>query len=298
MRQISFLILFFFISCIMVHYPVLAADSASNQTQISQQANAPTADTDKAIEKKEVSLFVKCIFEGVGTFILILLGCGVVACVLLDKSKGAGGGWVTITLAWGLAVMCGVLIAGPYSGAHLNPALSIGLAVAGKFPWAFVVPYIIAQMIGGILGGVATYIFYKDHFDVTEDKGIKLGVFCTAPAIRNYRRNLVCEVLGTFVLVLVILFMSESGNTPEVGLGTIGALPVAFLIVVIGMSLGGTTGYAINPARDLGPRIAHAICPIKDKGSNDWEYSWVPIIGPIIGAITAAVVYWVIVGMM
>lgn len=242
----------------------------------------------------ETSLFVKCIFELLGTCIMIFLGCGVVACCNLKDSKGFGGGWVVITLAWGLAVMCGVLIAGPYSGAHLNPAVSIGLAVAGKFPWGFVLPFIIAQMLGGFLGGVAVYAFYKDHFDATDDKPIKLAIFCTGPAIRNYRRNLVCEILGTFVLVLVILYMSERGNTAEVGLGSIGAIPVAFLVVVIGMSLGGTTGYAINPARDLGPRIAHAVLPIKDKGTNDWEYSWVPIIGPIIGCVTAAVVFAVI----
>lgn len=257
----------------------------------------------------QVSLFAMCIFEFIGTFILILLGCGVVACVNLTKSKGQGGGWVTITFAWGLAVMCGVLIAGPYSGAHLNPAVSIGLAAAGKFPWDYVVPYILAQMCGGILGGIATYVFYKDHFDVTEDKDIKLAVFCTAPAIRNYRRNLVCEILGTFVLVLVILWMGDDAQasgilgqdgalaTP-IGLGSIGALPVAFLIVVIGMSLGGTTGYAINPARDMGPRIAHAICPIKDKGPNDWNYSWVPIVGPIIGGVTAAIVFAIVKALM
>lgn len=249
-----------------------------------------------------------CVFEFVGTFVLLLLGCGVVACVNLTKSKGQGGGWVTITFAWGLAVMCGVLIAGPYSGAHLNPAVSIGLAAAGKFPWNYVAPYIIAQMLGGILGGVVTYVFYKDHFDATEDKDIKLAVFCTSPAIRNYRRNLVCEILGTFVLVLVILWMGDDAqavgtmkngalDTP-IGLGSIGALPVAFLIVVIGMSLGGTTGYAINPARDMGPRIAHAICPIKDKGSNDWNYSWVPIVGPIIGGVTAAIVFMCIKALM
>lgn len=254
----------------------------------------------------EVSLFVKCVLECLGTFILILLGGGVVACVNLTKSKGYGGGWITITLAWGLAVMCGVLIAGPYTGAHLNPAVSVGLAVAGKFPWSDVLPYIIAQIIGGFLGGLAVYIFYKDHFDVTEDKDIKLAVFCTAPAIRNMRRNLVCEILGTFVLVLVILYMSEEANSAKVigetsapiGLGTIGALPVAFLVVVIGMSLGGTTGYAINPARDLGPRIAHAVAPIKDKGSSDWEYAWVPIVGPLIGGITAAIVFAIIKAMM
>lgn len=254
----------------------------------------------------ETSLFIKCIFECIGSFVLMLLGCGVVACVNLTKSKGVGGGWVTITLAWGLAVMCGVLIAGPYSGAHLNPAVSVGLAVAGKFSWSYVLPYIIAQILGGFLGGVATYVFYKDHFDQTEDKDLKLAVFCTAPAIRNYRRNLVCEILGTFILVLVILYLSESGNIPavkgnmpaEIGLGSIGALPVALLVVVIGMSLGGTTGYAINPARDLGPRLAHAAMPIKDKGSNDWNYSWVPIVGPLIGGITAAIVFAVIKHMM
>lgn len=250
----------------------------------------------------ESSLLFKCVMECIGTFVLCFLGCGVVACVNLTRSKGAGGGWITITFAWGLAVMCGVLIAGPYTGAHLNPAVSLGLAAAGKFPWAYVVPYIIAQMIGGFLGGVATYIFYKDHFDVTDDKSVKLAVFCTSPAIRNYRRNLVCEVLGTFILVLVILYMSEDGNaakvtsqggeTALVGLGSIGALPVALLVVVIGMSLGGTTGYAINPARDMGPRLAHAAMPIKDKGSNEWEYSWIPIVGPMLGAITAAVVFY------
>lgn len=239
----------------------------------------------------EISLFAKCVFEFIGTFVLLLLGCGVVACVNLTKSKGQGGGWITITFAWGLAVMCGVLIAGPYTGAHLNPAVSIGLAAAGKFPWGHVMPFIIAQMLGGITGGVATYIFYKEHFNITEDKDIKLAVFCTSPAVRNFRSALVCEILGTFILVFVILWMSEGSNNSEVGLGTIGAIPVALLIVVIGMSLGGTTGYAINPARDLGPRIAHAICPIKDKGSNDWEYSWVPVVGPIIGALTAAAIF-------
>lgn len=242
----------------------------------------------------EVSLFAKCIFEFLGTFVLILLGCGVVACVALKKSKGEGGGWIVITMAWGLAVMCGVLIAGPYSGAHLNPAVSIGLAAAGKFPVAFVVPYIIAQMLGAIAGGICTYIFYKDHFDLTEDKQTKRDVFCTTPAVRNYTRNMVSEIIGTFVLVLVILWMSEGKNNAEVGLGSIGAIPVAFLIVVLGMSLGGTTGYAINPARDLGPRIAHAVCPIKDKTDNDWSYAWVPVVGPIIGGVTAAVVFAIV----
>lgn len=251
------------------------------------------------------SLFFQCVMEGIGTFILILLGCGVVACVCLTKSKGSGGGWIVITLAWGLAVMCGVLVAGPYTGAHLNPAVSIGLAVAGAFPWSSVLPYVFAQMIGAILGGLCVYAFYKDHFDATEDKDAKLGVFCTIPAIRNYRRNLACEIIATFLLVFVILFLGEAGNAASlnhgdgtarelIGLGSIGALPVAFLIVVIGLSLGGTTGYAINPARDLGPRIAHAIAPIKDKRDPDWNYAWVPIVGPVIGAVTASALYLII----
>lgn len=239
----------------------------------------------------EVSLLIQCLFEFIGTFVLVLLGCGVVACVSLRKSKGEGAGWVVVTLAWGLAVMCGVLIAGPYTGAHLNPAVTLGLAAAGKFPWEYVLPYIVSQIAGGILGAVIVYVFYKDHFDATAKAETKLGVFATIPAIKNYRRNMICEIVGTFILVLVILFMGDKENSSEVGLGSVGALPVALLVVVIGMSLGGTTGYAINPARDLGPRIAHAILPIKGKGSSQWSYSWVPIVGPLLGGVLAALLY-------
>lgn len=239
----------------------------------------------------EVSLLVQCLFEFIGTFVLVLLGCGVVACVSLRKSKGEGAGWVVVTLAWGLAVMCGVLIAGPYTGAHLNPAVTLGLAAAGKFPWEYVLPYIVSQIAGGILGAVIVYVFYKDHFDATAEAETKLGVFATIPAIKNYRRNMICEIVGTFILVLVILFMGDKENSSEVGLGSVGALPVALLVVVIGMSLGGTTGYAINPARDLGPRIAHAILPIKGKGSSQWSYNWVPIVGPLLGGVLAALLY-------
>ena len=199
------------------------------------------------METVEIPIFLQCLFEFVGTFVMILLGCGVVACTTLKKSKGEGSGWVVITLAWGLAVMCGVLIAGPYTGAHLNPAVTVGLAAAGKFDWGMVIPYIISQVLGAFLGGVAVYYFYKDHFDLTEGGDNKLGVFATIPAVDNAKRNFLSEVIGTFVLILVILFMSEKGNTAEVGLGSIGAIPVALLVVVIGMSLGGTTGYAINP---------------------------------------------------
>lgn len=239
------------------------------------------------MENPEISFTIQCFFEFLGTFVMILLGCGVVACTTLEKSKGNGAGWIVITIAWGLAVMCGVFIAGPYTGAHLNPAVTIGLAMAGKFGWTMVAPYIVSQFIGAFLGGATVYLFYKDHFDATVGEDTKLGVFATIPAIKNSFRNFISEVIGTFVLILVILFLAEKGNTAEVGLGSIGALPVALLVVVIGMSLGGTTGYAINPARDLGPRLAHTLLPIKDKGDSGWAYAWVPLFGPIAGATLA-----------
>ncbi len=243
-------------------------------------------------------MLLECFFEFIGTLVLVLLGCGVVACVSLKKSKGEGGGWIVVTLAWGLAVMCGVFIAGPFTGAHLNPAVTTGLALAGKFPWSSVLPYIVSQILGGIIGGMLVYFFYKDHFDLTEDQATKLGVFSTIPAVKNHWRNLFCELLGTFVLMLVILFLGDKHNAAEVGLGSIGAIPVALLVVAIGLSLGGTTGYAINPARDLGPRIAHQLLPIKGKGSSQWYYSWVPILGPILGSALAALLYWIVVRAM
>jgi len=238
-----------------------------------------------------MDILTKCLFEFVGTLVLILLGDGVVAGTTLNKSKGYGGGWVVITLAWGFAVMCGVFIAGPYSGAHLNPAVTLGLAAAGKFPWAEVLPYIGAQMLGGFLGAVLVYIFYKDHFDATEDPNVKLGVFCTMPAIRNYWRNFFCEVVATWLLVFVILVFTTNENTPVIGMGSLGAFPVTMLIMSIGMSLGGATGYAINPARDLAPRLAHAVLPIKDKRSSGWHYSWVPVAGPLVGGVLAALCF-------
>ncbi len=238
-----------------------------------------------------MELLTKCLFELVGTFVLILLGDGVVACTTLNKSKGFGGGWVVITLGWGLAVMCGVFIAGPYSGAHLNPAVTLGLAAAGKFAWSGVLPYIVAQMLGGFLGAVAVYLFYKDHFDATEGGDTKLGVFCTMPAVRHEGRNFFCEALATWLLVFVILVFSTAENTPVVGMGSLGAIPVTCLIMAIGMSLGGATGYAINPARDLAPRIAHAILPIKGKRDSGWSYSWVPVLGPMLGGAVAALCF-------
>jgi len=233
----------------------------------------------------------KMIFEFLGTMILILMGDGVCANVSLEKSKAKGAGWVVVTFAWGLAVMCGVFVAGPYTGAHLNPAVSIGLALAGTFSWDLVVPYIVAQMLGGFVGAVLVYLYFKDHYDATPDADAKLGTFCTIPAIRNMGRNLLSEVIGTFVLVYVILAIGNAGNTPELGMGSLGAFPVTFLIVAIGMSLGGTTGYAINPARDLAPRFAHFLLPIKGKRDSDWGYAWVPVVGPIIGGAIAAALF-------
>ena len=227
----------------------------------------------------------KCLFEFIGTLVLVLLGDGVVASTVLKHSKGYGGGWIVITMAWGLAVMCGVLIAGPWSGAHLNPAVSVGLAAAGSFPWEFVPGYVAAQLLGGFCGAVLVYLYYKD------DPATKLGVFCTMPAIMNKPRNLFCEAVGTFLLVFVILVIGNEQNTPEIGMGSLGSFPVTMLIMAIGMSRGGTTGYAINPARDLPPRLAHAVLPIRGKGPSGWDYSWVPVAGPLAGAIAAGLVY-------
>lgn len=226
------------------------------------------------------------LFEFIGTAILILLGDGVVANVILKGTKGHNSGWIVITIAWGLAVFVAAFISAPYSGAHLNPALTVGLALAGSFD-GNVIGYIIAQMLGGVFGASLVYLYYKPHFDVEEDSTTKLGVFCTIPAIRNYTYNFISELIGTYLLVFGILFVAGSEMA--------GPYPVALLIVVIGMSLGGTTGYAINPARDLGPRIAHAILPIKGKRDSDWAYSWVPVVGPVVGAILAAGSYLLIV---
>ena len=232
--------------------------------------------------------------ELIGTMLVILLGDGVVANVVLKDTKGNNAGWMVITTAWGLAVFIGVTVAGPYSGAHLNPAVTLGLAIVGKFPWASVLPYIAAQLIGAFIGAILVWLMYYDHFKRTNDPAAILSVFCTGPAVRNYISNVASEIIGAFVLILVIFFITgaeiTSTKTP-IGLGSVGAIPVAFLVWVIGLSLGGTTGYAINPVRDLGPRIAHALLPIKNKGRSDWAYAWIPIAGPLIGAAIAAIVY-------
>ncbi|MGD0695886.1 MAG: MIP/aquaporin family protein [Terriglobia bacterium] len=226
--------------------------------------------------------------ELVGTMLLILLGDGVVAGVLLNKSKAEKSGWIVITTGWGLAVALAVYTVGRISGAHINPAVTLGLAAAGKLAWADVPRYLGGQMLGAFLGAVLVWLAYLAHWDETEDRATKLGVFATAPAIRNTPANLLTEVIGTFVLVFGVLALGANRAPNDTGLTP---LLVGFLVWSIGLSLGGPTGYAINPARDLAPRIAHAILPIPNKGASDWSYSWIPVVGPVIGGIIGAVVY-------
>jgi glycerol uptake facilitator protein len=232
--------------------------------------------------------------ELLGTMFLILLGNGVVANVVLKGTKGYNAGWMVIATGWALAVYVGVVVATPYSGAHLNPAVTIGLAIAGKFSWSQAGWYVLAQVIGSILGATIVWLVYYNHFNTTADPDAQLSAFSTGPAIRNTLFNLMSEIVGTFVLIFVIFNFTNAEiadkKTP-IGLGSLGAIPVAFLVWAIGLSLGGTTGYAINPARDFGPRIAHALLPMKQKGSSNWKYAWIPIIGPFIGAIIAALLY-------
>ncbi|MDR2491591.1 MAG: aquaporin family protein [Spirochaetaceae bacterium] len=224
--------------------------------------------------------------EFIGTAFLILLGDGVVANVILKGTKGNGAGWITITVGWATAVLVPALMFGAKSGAHFNPALSIALAVAGKFAWAKLGGYIVAQFLGAMFGAFLVWLMYKDHFDATEDPGTQLGVFCTGPAIRNPAINVICEFIGTFVLLFTLT--SGVAQASDGGLGAIGTWRAWAVILTIGISLGGTTGYAINPARDLGPRIMHAILPMKGKGGSDWGYAWIPVVAPIAGAILGA----------
>ena len=239
--------------------------------------------------------------EFIGTTILVIFGNGVVANVVLSKTKGNGGGWIVITTGWALAVFVGVFSSQSFSGAHLNPAVTLAMAQAGKFAWADVAGYVLAQMAGGVVGGALVYFFYRAHFRSTEDGNAKLACFCTAPNIRGQVQAFFCETVGTFLLVLPVFLMTDAkiklptsaGATSEViiGLGTLGALPVGLLVFAIGLSLGGTTGYAINPARDLGPRLAHAFLPIPGKRDSDWGYAWVPVLGPLFGGLLAAIVH-------
>ncbi len=229
--------------------------------------------------------------EIIGTMTLMLLGNGVVANMSLKDTYGNSGGWVVITLAWGLAVYVAVVVSADASGAHLNPAVTLGQALIGNFSWSAVPGYVTAQMIGAGLGTTLVWLIYRPHYEATEDADAIKATFCNAPAIPNLFTNLFTEVIGTFVLVYGIMHIAGAtvGGAPA-SLGSLDALPVALIVVVIGMSLGGTTGYAINPARDLAPRIMHAILPITHKGSNGWGYAWIPVVGPLLGALLAAIV--------
>lgn len=243
--------------------------------------------------------------EFIGTTLLVTFGNGVVANVVLARTKGHGGGWIVITAGWGLAVFIGVFCAQSFSGAHLNPAVTLAMAAAGKFAWARVPGYLLAQLLGGITGGALVFLFYREHFKISGDPDAKLACFCTAPNLRKLGQAFFCELVGTFLLVFPIFLMtgvkaelpSGAGEPGEilVGLGTLGAVPVALLVFAIGLSLGGTTGYAINPARDLGPRLAHALLPVPGKRNSDWRYAWVPVAGPLAGGLLAALVHHLLV---
>jgi len=231
--------------------------------------------------------------EFIGTTILIVLGDGVVANVVLHQTKGHNSGWIVITAGWAFAVTIAVYCVGSISGAHLNPAVTIGLASIGTFEWAKVPMYIVAQVAGGLVGGIVVWLVYLPHWKVTTDSGAKLAVFCTGPAIRQPLPNLMTEVIGTFALMLALSAVLSPGNFvpgSDLAKGFSPAL-VGVIVWAIGLSLGGPTGYAINPARDLGPRIAHALLPIPGKGSSDWGYAWVPVVGPVIGGVLGAYFY-------
>lgn len=237
--------------------------------------------------------------EIIGTMILVFLGNGVVANVLLSKTKGHGdGGWFTITMGWSLAVFMGILVSAPYSGGHLNPSVTIGLAIIGKFKWNLVPVYIFSQFIGAMLGSLLVWILYKDHFSETKNEQDKLSVFTTSPSIKNLYSNLLSEILATFIFMFVTFYLTEESiffhqkKYPLVGLGYFGAFPSALIILGIGLSLGGTTGYAINPARDLGPRIVYSIIPLSGrKAKSNWDYAFIPVLGPLLGSGMAAALY-------
>ena len=236
--------------------------------------------------------------EFIGTALLITFGNGVVANVVLARTKGNNSGWIVITAGWALGVFVGVFSSQAVSGAHLNPAVTLAMAAAGKFSWSSVPGYVLAQLLGGVAGGALVFLHYREHFKATEDGNAKLACFSTAPNVRNLPQAFFCEVVGTFLLVLPVFFMTDAkiklpflpapSSDVVIGLGTLGALPVALLVLAIGLSLGGTTGYAINPARDLGPRIAHALLPVPGKRDGDWGYAWIPVLGPLLGGLLAA----------
>jgi len=225
--------------------------------------------------------------ELTGTALIMIFGSGVVANVVLNSTKGNNSGWIVITFGWAIGVFTGVFVSAPFSGAHLNPAITLALLAAGKFPADQVLIYIAAQFAGAMTGSFLVWVAYRRHFEVTGDAAAILAIFCTSPNIRSYFDNIMTEAIGTFVLTLAVLYMAQ----PDIGLGAINSLPVALVVLGLGLSLGGPTGYAINPARDLGPRIIHALLPLNSKGSNDWSYAWIPVIGPIAGGLAAAGAY-------
>ncbi len=227
------------------------------------------------------------IAEFIGTMLLVLLGDGVVANVVLKDTKGEKSGWIVITFGWGMAVFVAVFCVAEISGAHINPAVTLGLACAGEFGLNKIPGYLASQFAGGAVGAGLVWLVYRDHFKLTEDANAKLAVFCTGPEIRNYVSNLISEIIGTFVLVYAVLHITS----PKGGLGALDALPVGLLVFAIGLSLGGTTGYAINPARDLSPRIMHCLLPIPDKRESDWSYAWIPVVGPVSGGSLAGLCF-------
>lgn len=244
--------------------------------------------------------------ELIGTALLVLFGNGVVANVVLPKTKGNNAGWIVITAGWAIAVYIGAFCSEKYSGAHLNPAVSVAMLVVGKLSVESTISYIIAQSLGALIGAGLVYLFYREHFQVCDDPDAKLACFCTGANIRNHAQSFLCETIGTFVLILPILLMispsvdlSAIGSNmtdAKIGMGSLGLLPVALLVFGIGLSLGGTTGYAINPVRDLMPRLVHAFLPISGKGSSHWDYAWVPVAGPILGAVLAGITYKLLIG--
>lgn len=243
------------------------------------------------------------IAEFIGTMLLILFGNGVVSNVLLKRTKGNDAGWIVISAGWGVAVYIGAFCSNAYSGAHLNPAVTVANMLCQELSWQEGGMYMIAQVLGAMIGALLVYLFYREHFEVTQDPDAKLACFSTASNIRNNGQAFFCEMVGTFALILPIFLIASpslmhgdapSDTDPTLGLGSIGLLPVGLLVFGIGMSLGGTTGYAINPARDFGPRLVHAILPIRGKRDSDWSYAWVPVAGPIAGAILATAVFWLL----
>ncbi|MBK7872319.1 MAG: aquaporin family protein [Saprospiraceae bacterium] len=235
--------------------------------------------------------------EFIGTALLILLGNGVVSNVVLNQTKGHNSGWIVITFGWAIAVFVGVFTVASYSGAHINPGVTLAFAMKGAISLTQVVAYLGGQFLGAAAGAFLVWVHYKSHIEATKDQGAKRAIFCTDPAIRNTFQNLISEVIGTFVLVFAVLLITGAkvgGRTTS--LGALDALPVALVVLGIGLSLGGTTGYAINPARDLSPRIMHALLPIADKGSSDWAYAWIPVVGPLVGGALAALLHSFLLG--